>query len=110
MFSSKDARVIAIQGRFDAQQARSTNDDIQAALQQTSNLVLDLSGAHFVDSAALALLVRTMKQCRQAGGDLRLCGVQPPVRYIFELTRLDRAFTFFPNQEAAFHSFTTNGE
>jgi len=105
MIGSKTVRCVAVNGRFDAQRVRATDRHIQAALQQTANLIIDLSGAHFVDSSALALLMRTMNQCRLAGGDLRVCGVQPRVRYVFELTRLDRVFTFFPDREAALESF-----
>jgi anti-sigma B factor antagonist len=110
MLPSEAVQCIAITGRFDIKHVHSTHHHIGTALEQTANLIIDLSGAHFIDSTALALLVRTMNQCRQAGGDLRLCGVQPSVRYIFELTRLDRAFTLFPNREAALLSFATVSE
>jgi anti-sigma B factor antagonist len=110
MFPSGKVQCVAINGRFDSRQVHPADQDIRAALEQTANLIIDLSDAHFIDSAALALLVRTMNQCRQAGGDLRVCGLQPPVRYVFELTRLDRAFTLFANREAALLSFATVSE
>jgi len=53
---------------------------------------MDLSEVNFVDSSALAVMVRTMKHCRERNGDLLLCGLRQPVRIIFELTRMDRAF------------------
>ena len=55
----------------------------------------------FVDSSALALLVKGMKHCRQGGGDLALCSLQQPVKVIFELTRLDKAFGIYSTQDEA---------
>src|ERR671929_137943 len=63
----------------------------EAADKPPAHVVVNLAGVKFVDSTALAALVRSMKRCRQQGGDLHLCGLQQPVRIIFELTRLDRA-------------------
>lgn len=51
-------------------------------------LVLDLARVAYVDSSGLGALVASMKRARGAGGDIRLCGLVPHVRSIFELTRL----------------------
>lgn len=91
-------------GRFDAHMA----PEVKVLLDRSdapAQLVVDLSTVTFIDSTALAALVRGMKNCRQKGGDLRLCGLQQPVRIIFELTRLDRAFEMFANEDAAISSF-----
>jgi anti-sigma B factor antagonist len=42
-----------------------------------------------------------MKHCRAAGGDLYLCHLGQPLRVIFELTRLDKAFDIFATEEQA---------
>jgi anti-sigma B factor antagonist len=46
-----------------------------------------------------------MKHSRERNGELRLCGLQQPVRMIFELTRLDRVFEIFPNEEEALRAY-----
>jgi anti-sigma B factor antagonist len=78
---------------------------ISKSLPATAQAVVNLSGVTFVDSTALATLVQGMKHCRQRAGDLRLCTLQAPVRAVFELTRLDRAFVILPDEEAALRSF-----
>ena len=55
---------------------------------------------------ALSALVEGMKRSRQLEGDLRLCNLQQPVRMIFELTRLDRAFEIFSSEEEAIQAFS----
>ena len=98
------ATVLQISGRFDAHMA----PQIKALLERADTppqVVVNLAAVTFIDSTALATLVSGMKRCRQAGGDLRLCGMQQPVRIIFELTKLDRAFSIFPNEDAVLSSF-----
>jgi anti-sigma B factor antagonist len=101
-----DVAVIHIDGRFDAQSAPSVAEWLEHTAATTpGRIVVDLADTPFLDSSALAVLVRAVKRCRMRGGDVRLCGVQPPVRLMFELTRLDRAFDMFADVEAAVSSF-----
>jgi anti-sigma B factor antagonist len=53
----------------------------------------------------MATLVQGMKRCREKEGDLRLSELQQPVRMIFELTRLDRAFEIFNSERDAILAF-----
>jgi anti-anti-sigma factor len=68
-------------------------------------LVIDLSRLSFIDSSGLGVLVTALKTARQAGGDVRLCGLSESVRSIFELTRLFRVFNTFDDSAAAVASF-----
>jgi anti-sigma B factor antagonist len=101
-----DVTVIEIGGRFDAQTAPQVAEWLeQIAATTPGRMVVDLTDASFLDSSALAVLVRAVKRCRMRGGDVRLCGVQPSVRLIFELTRLDRVFDMFVDADEAVRSF-----
>jgi anti-sigma B factor antagonist len=98
--------VIEISGRFDAQTAPSVAEWLEDIAATTpGQVVVDLAEATFLDSSALAVLVRAVKRCRMRGGDVRLSGMQPSVRLIFELTRLDRAFDMFASKDEAVASF-----
>ena len=98
--------VLALEGRFDAYeepQVRKWLDAQQAA--GHAHLIVDLAGVNFIDSTALAALVRGMKLTREAKGDLLLCALRQPVRVIFELTRLDRVFPIFASVDEAVRHF-----
>lgn len=98
--------VLELDGRFDTQTVPSVRELIRNATSgEPAQLVVNLDGVHFVDSTALSALVEGMKRSRQIGGDLRLCNLQQPVRMIFELTRLDRAFEIFTSEEEAIQAF-----
>ena len=83
-----------LSGRFDAHEADGFRTAIDPSLDaDVPHIDVDLSDVEFIDSTALAELVRVMKRCRERTGDLRLVAPSDPVRVILELTRLDAAFT-----------------
>ena len=69
------------------------------------HIVVDLSSSDFVDSSFLGALVAGLKKTTMKSGDLKIVGLQAPVRAMFELTRLYRIFDIFDTQEEAINSF-----
>ena len=105
---SGNVAILEITGRFDAYETAPVIEWLaQAADTPPAHVVVNMSGVQFTDSAALAALVQGMKRYRQQGGDLHLCELQPPVRIIFELTRLDKAFRIFASEDEAVNAFDT---
>lgn len=84
---------VRLQGRFDAHEAPAFRQTIDGTIGSgRADIRVNLSRVDFVDSAALAELVRGMKHCREQGGDLVIAQPSDPVRVILELTKLDAAF------------------
>ncbi|MBI5294986.1 MAG: STAS domain-containing protein [Chloroflexi bacterium] len=99
--------VLHLTGRFDAHEVKPVADWMQEQVDANRpRLVVDLQKVNFIDSTALSTLVRGLKHCREQGGDLHLCSLQQPVRVIFELTRLDKAFDIFASEQEAIQAFT----
>ncbi len=71
-----------------------------------NNLVIDLQDVRFVDSSGLGSLVSGFKNASARNGNLKLSGLQPQVKSMFELTRLHRVFEIFPGSEEALASFS----
>jgi anti-sigma B factor antagonist len=101
-----DVRVLQISGRVDSYTVEPAKKWIETHTQAPpAQLVVNLERVTFIDSTGLATLVQGMKRSRQHGGDLLLCRLQQPVRLVFELTRLDRAFEVLPTEEDAVAAF-----
>lgn len=103
-----DVQVLELAGRFDT----NTVPPVAAWLEQVTTVpgarvLVNLANTTFVDSTALATLVQALKRGQQLKGDLYLCGMRRPVYMIFELTRLDKAFSIFVDEEHALNAFTT---
>lgn len=84
---------LSLRGRFDAHEAELFQATVEQALEDGHHHIrVNLANVEFVDSTALAELVRGMKRCREQRGDLVLVSPSDPVRVILELTKLDAAF------------------
>ncbi|MFA7228016.1 MAG: STAS domain-containing protein [Melioribacteraceae bacterium] len=68
-------------------------------------LIIDLTSVEFIDSTFLGVIVNTLKKVAKMGGDLKLVGFKPPVRSMFELTRLFRVFESYNELQDAIKSF-----
>ncbi len=104
--SNSNVKILRLAGRFDTPNVNPVQARIDEAVEtEPAYLVVNLQDVGFVDSTGLATLVAGMKRSREKKGDLRLCGLQQPVRMIFELTRLDKAFEIFNSEEEAVQAF-----
>jgi anti-sigma B factor antagonist len=99
-----DVEIIKLTGRFDAYELPGILKWFEAH-PEVKYMVINLSGVGFIDSSGLSMLVKGLKRCRQNGGELHLSQLQQAVFIILELTRLDKAFKIFPDDEAAIAAF-----
>ena len=63
--------------------------------------MVDFSNSPYIDSSGLGALVSLSRRLRDAGGDLRLVGLNDDLRSLFELTRLDQLFPLFATRDEA---------
>ncbi len=104
--SEGNVTILEISGRFDNRTAPAVAEELEKVTRtEPARLVVNMTNVSFVDSTALATLVQGLKRCRQRRGELYLCGLQNQVYMIFELTRLDKAFTIFPDEANALQAF-----
>ena len=73
--------------------------------QKKQKIIVDFSEVNFADSSFLGALVSGLKKATEIKGDIKLLGLQPSVRAMFQLTRLYKVFEIFDNKDDAFRSF-----
>ena len=81
--------VVLVAGRLDAVQSRAAQsflDKVQGAV------TLDCSKLEYISSAGLGVLLATHKRLLASNGKLRLAGVNPHLRDIFQYSGFDRIF------------------
>lgn len=64
-------------------------------------LILDLAAVSYMDSSAIAVLVEMLQKMRKAGGKVCLIQVQPRVKGLLEIARLDTIFTIAKDEAEA---------
>lgn len=98
--------VITLEGDFDAAAAPSVEGRLQALVKEGQHrLVVDLSGVAYIASAGLRVLLAALKAARNSGGDLRLVGLQPAVKEVFDMAGFTPLFKVYADVEAATASF-----
>ena len=81
-------------------------DKIRSLLQQgRQQIVLDMSGVSYVDSAGLGQLVQSHVTVSRSGGALKLLGATKRLNDLLVVTRLVTVFDCYDQEAAALASF-----
>jgi anti-sigma B factor antagonist len=72
-------------------------------------LVLELGGVTYVDSAGLGQLVQVQLTMSGQGGVLKLANMGPRLRQLLAVAKLTRIFVFYGTEAEAVASFGTTG-
>ena len=81
-------------------------DKVNSLLHQGQrNIVLDLGGVSYVDSAGLGELVHTYVTTKNRGGSLKLMNVTKRLKSLLVVTKLLTVFNTYDNEAAAIASF-----
>lgn len=75
--------------------------EMEKILRTERRVVFDLADLRFVDSQGLGVLLYCLRQLNSRGGDLKLCGVSPTMRMLFERASMLRLFDIYPTRDEA---------
>ena len=104
------ARILTCQGRLDAHVSGTLKEKIQQLLDEGAvHLVIDLEGVDFLDSSGLGALVAGLRKAREKKGEIKLAGLRPDVRSIFDITRVARLFHICSDVPEAVAAFEKGG-
>jgi anti-sigma B factor antagonist len=98
-----NAVIVSINGDIDLHNSA----DLRTALLRSlapkppKKFVLNLSGVSYMDSSAVAVLVELLQKMRPGGGKVFLAGLQPRVKGLLEIARLDTIFALVASEEEA---------
>jgi anti-anti-sigma factor len=86
--------------------------EIIAVLDKTeeSNVLLHFGRVTFMSSAALGILVRINKKCKEFQIALKLCGIAPEIVQVFKITGLNKVFEIHTDTAPAMEAFQKSGQ
>ena len=98
----RDALVVEVDGQLVVSNRQAFKQVVLDEVEQGARvIVVDFARSAYIDSSGLGALVSLGKRIREAGGDLRLAGLNEDLRTLFELTRLDALFPLYATRAAA---------
>jgi anti-sigma B factor antagonist len=81
-------------------------DNLKSLLAQGSkNIVLNMAGVGYVDSAGLGELVGAYTTAQNQGGTVKLLHLQTKMKDLMQVTKLHTIFMTFEDEQAAIASF-----
>jgi anti-sigma B factor antagonist len=106
-----DVAVISIDGFLDAH----TAPQFEQALQQEIadgrvKLVVDCAKLTYISSAGLGVFMGFIEEVREQRGDIKVCGLTPKVRQVFDILGFDTIFELFENLQSAVDRFGADSQ
>ncbi|HRX85328.1 MAG TPA: STAS domain-containing protein [Phycisphaerae bacterium] len=88
---------------IDLQHIDNIRDELLELLvkQDRRKVILHMGKVQHFSSSALGMLVEAAAASKKQKGTLVLCGVQPEIRKIFKITKLEKQFRFAADEKAA---------
>src|SRR5574340_1825783 len=91
-----EATILGAAGRLDSSTAPMLRARVEALVAGGQHwLLLDFTQLAYLSSAGFRVLLIGAKLAKEAGGDLALCGLTPPVRRVFEVAAFHEVFDIF---------------
>ena len=90
-------------------------DEIARTLEKLLNkcehgkMLLNFEGVKFMGSAMLGKLITLNKRCKDAAVHLKLCSIDPQIMQVFKMTKLDKVFDIYNEEERAVAAFEKKG-
>lgn len=96
---------LVLAGEIDLHASPELREQLHAfAKKKPPVLLLNFSDVTYIDSSGLATLVEYVRDSKKFGGKLALFGLQPKVKMVFELVRLNELFAIEADRDAALRS------
>ena len=87
---------------YDVSAVEAVESQIRALLEKKpENLVVNFAGVDFMVTRVINVLLIALKRIRTAGGEVYLTGMNPNIKRVFDIMRLDVVFKIFPTEEQA---------
>jgi anti-sigma B factor antagonist len=90
---SDGIKVLSVTGEIDAYTAPEFRKQlIPLTEEKGSTIEVDLSGVQYLDSTGLGIFVAGLKSSKEHGSELRISGMTPRVKRLFNITGLGEVF------------------
>jgi len=98
-----DAVIATLRGEIDLHNSPPVRTALLKLLDESkpAKLVLNLADVPYMDSSAIAVLVEALQRLRKTGGKIYLTDLQPRVKGLLEIARLDSIFSVVPTEADA---------
>ena len=99
--TSNDTHIVAIAGSMDSTTSPEAQKALDGVLAVASKVALDFTKLDYISSAGLRVLLGAAKRLLASGGSLRIFGLNPSVREVFEISGFSTILAVYPSEAEA---------
>ena len=104
----EDIIVLRLRGLVDSGTSQFLEDKFKELISASSvKVVVDLQEVDYISSAGWGIFVGEIKGIRQLNGDIKLSGMRPDVREVFDLLEFNTLLTPYNSKDEALAAFET---
>jgi anti-sigma B factor antagonist len=98
--------ILRVSGYVDTTTSPDLERRLQALLKEHRyHIVVDLSSVEYISSAGWGIFISEIREIREQGGDLKLAGMIPDVREVFDLLEFENILKSYPDATLAVTAF-----
>ncbi|HXV28663.1 MAG TPA: STAS domain-containing protein [bacterium] len=99
----EEAQVFELSGELDFHTSPALRDKLHEVIdKKMGKIVVNLKKVSYIDSSGLATFVEAFQKIKRYSGKLVLAELEPPVRSVFEIAKLDSVFLLAGSEEEAY--------
>src|SRR5690349_21295916 len=103
---NRGVSVLRVSGYVDTTTSPELERRMQALLREKRyHIVVDLTRVEYISSAGWGIFISEIREIREHGGDLKLAGMIPDVREVFDLLEFENILQAFPDSDLAVGAF-----
>jgi anti-sigma B factor antagonist len=102
--------VISIEGYLDAHTAPEFEDAIQSEIDSGNvRIIVNCEKLNYISSAGLGVFMGFVEEVREKGGDIKICGLIPKVKQVFEMLAFHEIYDICEDLPGATLKFGKSG-
>ena len=103
---NRGVSVLRVSGYVDTTTSPDLERRLQALLREKRyHVVVDLARVEYISSAGWGIFISEIREIREHGGDLKLAGMAPDVREVFDLLEFENILQAYTDSDLAVASF-----
>jgi anti-sigma B factor antagonist len=103
---NRGVSILRVSGYVDTTTSPELERRLQALLREKRyHIVVDLARVEYISSAGWGIFISEIREIREKGGDLKLAGMMPDVREVFDLLEFENILQSYSDADLAAASF-----
>ena len=98
--------IVALGGRLDAYVSNDFEQKLNALIDADEvYLVVSLEKLDYISSSGLRVLLASLKKVRKREGDIKLAGMKPHIKEVFDVAGFSQLFSIYDLEDVAVQAF-----